>query len=243
MRDFGEALVKIDPTSKTNPIVDWFMPFNYADLNANDTDFGSSGPLLVPGTDLLITGSKEGVVYVAYRSVMGHFHKSDDDEIIQNFPGGNGHVHGSPVIWKTPKGELVMYVWTENDNLRSYEWKDGKFSPYETGPNRLPYGMPGGFLALSASGSQAGSGIIWASHPLDDNANWKTVAGDLQAFDAMDPTKELWNSHTNAARDDVGMFAKFCPPTVANGKVYLGTFSHQLVVYGLLPKTGAVAAK
>ena len=34
----------------------------------------------------------------------------------------------------------------------------------------------------------------------------------------------------------VGNFAKFCPPTVANGKVYLATFSNRLNVYGLLPK-------
>jgi len=39
----------------------------------------------------------------------------------------------------------------------------------------------------------------------------------------------------NEARDDMGNFAKFCPPTIANGKVYLSTFSNQLVVYGLLP--------
>ncbi len=234
-RDFGEALVRIDPTVKANPIVDWFMPFNFADLNSNDTDFGSSGPLLVPGTDLLITGSKEGVVYVAHRSGMGHFHKSDDEEIVQNFPGVNGHVHGAPVIWETPAGDLVMYVWTENDNLRSYEWKDGKFAPFAVGATRLPYGMPGGFLALSADQSKPRSGIVWASHPLDANANWKTVPGELQAFDAADPTKEIWDSRQNAARDDVGLFAKFCPPTVANGKVYLATFSKQIVVYGLLP--------
>jgi hypothetical protein len=39
----------------------------------------------------------------------------------------------------------------------------------------------------------------------------------------------------NSARDDTGVFAKFCPPTVAGGKVYLATFSDQLNVYGLLP--------
>ncbi|MET9179036.1 hypothetical protein ABZX88_12525 [Kitasatospora aureofaciens] len=47
-------------------------------------------------------------------------------------------------------------------------------------------------------------------------------------------TKELWNSKMNAARDDVGLFAKFVPPTGANGKVYLATFSEALNVYGLL---------
>ena len=68
-----------------------------------------------------------------------------------------------------------------------------------------------------------------------------TVSGVLRAFDALDLKKELWNSEQNPARDKVGMFAKFCPPVVANGKVYLATFrddatqKNKLVVYGLLP--------
>ena len=36
------------------------------------------------------------------------------------------------------------------------------------------------------------------------------------------------------ARDALGYFAKFLPPVVANGKVYAGTFSSELVVYGLM---------
>ena len=43
-------------------------------------------------------------------------------------------------------------------------------------------------------------------------------------------------------RDDVGTFASFAPPTIANGKVYVPTFSDKLVVYGLLsgPVSGDV---
>ena len=52
--------------------------------------------------------------------------------------------------------------------------------------------------------------------------------------DATDLSTELWNSNVNASRDSLGSFAKFAIPTVANGKVYVPTFSNQLVVYGLL---------
>ena len=55
----------------------------------------------------------------------------------------------------------------------------------------------------------------------------------MRAFDATDLTNELWNSQNNCV-DQVGSFAKYVPPTVANGKVYLVTFSNQLLVYGLL---------
>ncbi len=60
-----------------------------------------------------------------------------------------------------------------------------------------------------------------------------TVAGMLRAFDANNLTTELWDSQMNDARDDVGLWAKFSPATVANGKVYLASFSNLLNVYGL----------
>ncbi len=100
--------------------------------------------------------------------------------------------------------------------------------------------MPGGMLTLSANGRDLKSAVLWASVPLKGDANLETVPGVLHAFDPLDLTKELWNSEQNAARDRVGMFAKFNPPVVANGKVYLATFQdpstykNKLVVYGLL---------
>jgi outer membrane protein assembly factor BamB len=106
--------------------------------------------------------------------------------------------------------------------------------------------MPGGMLSLSSNGSAEGSAIVWASLPLKGDANAGTVEGVLHAFDAEDIGKELWNSNRNGARDKLGMFAKFCPPVVANGKVYVATFAepakagqaahpNKLVVYGILP--------
>jgi hypothetical protein len=105
----------------------------------------------------------------------------------------------------------------------------------------VPRGMPGGVLSLSANGTAAGSGIVWATAPYSADAHLQTVAGIFRAFDASDLSIELWNSKQNAARDDAGDFAKFTPPTIANGKVYLATFSNQLVVYGLLGSPPAPA--
>ena len=47
-------------------------------------------------------------------------------------------------------------------------------------------------------------------------------------------TRELWNSQQNATRDSLGLFSKFSPPTVADGKVFVATLSNKLVVYGLI---------
>ena len=83
---------------------------------------------------------------------------------------------------------------------------------------------------------------MWASLPYAQDADADVVSGVLHAFDASDLTHELWNTRMVPARDDLGNFAKFVPPTVANGRVYVATFSNRLLVYGLLasipPATG-----
>ena len=100
------------------------------------------------------------------------------------------------------------------------------------------HGKPGGFLSIAANGQQAGTGILSGAVGVSD-ATESTVPGILRAFDAANLSHELWNSQQNAGRDDFGNFAKFNTPVVANGKVYLATFSYQVAVYGLLTPDNA----
>jgi uncharacterized protein (TIGR03437 family) len=67
-------------------------------------------------------------------------------------------------------------------------------------------------------------------------------SGTLHAFDALDLTKELWNSDMTGSRDTLGRFTKFANPTVANGKVYQASASGEVVVYGLLPEVPGIAS-
>src|SRR5262249_13918898 len=83
-------------------------------------------------------------------------------------------------------------------------------------------------------GSQPQSGIVWAICP-DGDANADQVHGLLRAFNATNVSVELWNSGQDPTHDEVGLFSKFCPPTIANGKVYVASGSGQLGVYGLRP--------
>ena len=247
----GNSFVKLSPGLA---LQDWFTPYNSDSLNAGDQDLGSSGLLGVPGTPYLLSGGKQGVLYLVDTGNMTRFHAGADQvrqEFRAVFGTGSSHIHGGPIYYNSPANGPTVFVWGENDFLRAYAFNasTGLFNTTAinksamTAPVTNANGaMPGGFLALSSNGGKAGTGIVWASTPYNANANNSVVAGIVHAFDES-TLKELWNSRLNPARDDVGNFAKNVPPTVANGKVYMASFgaagsalgSGQLVVYGLLP--------
>ena len=96
-------------------------------------------------------------------------------------------------------------------------------------------------MTISANGLTAGTGIVWAAYEPTGIADGGAHPGILRAFDAANVSRELWNSNQDA-RDFSGSWAKFSPPIVANGKVYLPTFDNILNVYGLLPGGATMAA-
>jgi hypothetical protein len=111
-------------------------------------------------------------------------------------------------------------------------------SPYPNFPQgmfgqatRDPTWMPGGFLSLSANGNDNASGILWVAMPYAVNANLQVARGVLRALDASDVSKpQLWDSENSGNDNDrLGQFAKFCPPAVANGKVYVATFQQETI--------------
>jgi hypothetical protein len=169
-----------------------------------------------------------------------------------------GHIHSSPVFWKGPD-QSWTYVWGENDRLKAFAFAAGKFTAVDKPTKSVfqpPMGMPGGMLSVSSNGTKAGTGVVWAVVPLNGDANmFRGVQGILLALDAQDVSKQLWSSELAGLRDHLGLFAKYVPPTVAGGKVFVATYGDQeplmsyagnnrparfpnyyLTVYGLLPK-------
>ena len=93
------------------------------------------------------------------------------------------------------------------------------------------------FWRCPANGAELASGIVWAAtydpqRDLEEGALHLIKPGILRAYAADDVTKQLWTSESD--EDPFGSFAKFNPPTVANGRVYIATFGGSLRVYGLL---------
>jgi outer membrane protein assembly factor BamB len=245
----GNSFVKLSPTLQQ---LDWFTPYNSDNLNAADADLGSAGLLALPNTHYIVGGGKQGVLYLVDTANMGKFH-SGGDQVVQSFQAifgvGSSHIHGTPIYYNSPSTGPTLYIWGENDYLRAYAYSlpGGHFNttPIAKSSMTAPIynangAMPGGFLTLSANGSQPHTAIVWATTPYDANANNAVVRGIVHAFDA-DTLQELWNDKQSGGADEIGNFAKFCPPTVANGKVYIASFgqvgsangSGALLVYGL----------
>ena len=243
---WGQTSLKVSPTFK---VLDWCTPINYAAMNARDTDFGAGGCLLLPdrtgypATSYVVTGGKDGKLFVMDKDHgMGH-QSTGDAKVHQNWQAVESaskctaHIHGSPIYWNSGTVGEMMYVWGENDRGKAYKFDGSTFNttPIMETAVTSPItgcGMPGGILSLSANGNT--NGILWASCVYTGDAVHDIVPGILRAYDANDLGKELWNSYQDKSRDDLGKLAKYVPPTIANGKVYMATFSNSVCAYGLL---------
>ena len=235
--NFGDSVMKFITTGGILSLSDYFTPDDYAALASDDLDLGSSGPMLIPGTNLLLHGGKTSIFYLMSLSNLGH-EQAGNNQIVQSFSTTGSEIHGGPVFWNRTTGAgPTMYVWPNNISLEAYQFNGSKFNtnPISQSTVLAPNGDSGGVLTLSANGSTAGTGIVWSSIPLNQNGDTGTVQGVLRAFDANNLTTELWNSTLNSTRDNMGLWPKYSPPTVVNGKVYMASFSNVLNVYGLLP--------
>jgi hypothetical protein len=243
---WGETCLKMSPTLS---VVDWATPADYASLNSSDTDFGAGGCMLLPGssgypsTSYVVTGGKEGRIFVLDKGPSGMGHETSGDtgehQIFQAIQTAacTHHIHGTPVYWNSASQGQMIYVWGENDVGKSFKFNGSTFTttPFTKTTATAPTtgcGMPGSILAVSANGGN--NGIVWASCIYSGDAVHDIVPGILRAYDANNLGTELWDSYQNQSRDDLGNLAKYVPPTIANGKVYMASFSDTVCVYGLL---------
>ncbi|HVN04402.1 MAG TPA: hypothetical protein VMT86_08295 [Bryobacteraceae bacterium] len=234
---WGETVLRL---TSTLDIADWFTPSEYADWTDDDLDYGSNGPILIPGTNLLIAGGKAGLVALVDRTNLGH--QASDSDAVQVFQGTSPVKFAifNAALWGLPGGP-ILYLWAFHDSLREYQMQNGTFNTTPLAMNSTALnGLPFSGMAVSSNGSVPGSGIFWATAVASANL---PSPGSLHAFNALDVSEELWNSDMEGARDAMGNFTKFANPTVANGKVYVPTDSGQVVVYGLLPVPGIVAVE
>ncbi|HEX4153217.1 MAG TPA: IPT/TIG domain-containing protein [Steroidobacteraceae bacterium] len=237
VEDFSESVLKLDPAQGLK-LLDWFTPSDWSYLDTQDLDLSSSGPMLVPGTGLLAGGGKTGVMYVLNTSNLGKY-TTTDSQVVQKIQISASELRGGTVYWQrsAANGGPLLYNWGVSDRLKAFPFNGATFAATPSAQGSVTNQIfPGGILTLSANGEKPGSGVLWATVAASGDAeNYPPVPGTLYAFDAGNVATELWNSTMNATRDAFGNFAKFVPPLIANGRVYVATWSNHVAVYGLSP--------
>jgi hypothetical protein len=230
---FSDSYLKLGPpTGITIPVLDYFTPYNQSNLDADDSDVGSSGTALLidqtsgPIPHLLVGASKASEFYMLNRDNMGQYNASSD-AVVQEF-ALNGHCFSTPGFWNNNLYYFgVNFGGTQPGQSFAFDPTTGMFATTAANATPSGFGFAGATPSISAS-SATTDGIVWAidtgAYGTNDTAAAAAGPAILHAFDANNISTELWNSSQAAkGRDTAGNAVKFTVPTVANGKVYIGT--------------------
>ena len=234
----GESAVKLNPDLT---LASYFTPFNYMALDDADKDFPIQ-VMLLPNTNLAMTGCKDGNFYIMDKANLGGFDPMSNKNKQTFFNGGTMHssfaYFGGPTPYAyqfSEQTQLMAYPVTSNGLLTGSTQR--KKNTVILGPS----GGSGGYLSVSSNGADPNTGILWAYQAQNGcNANNNNCHGILHAVNASDISKtELWNSDM-VVTDQVTIFNKFSCPTIARGKVFIAANKNQLFCYGLKTNTTCV---
>jgi hypothetical protein len=232
--DYGDSLLKL---SGTLSVAQYFTPSDEATDDAGDLDFGAGGAALLadlpggsPVPHVLICGGKDATLYLLNRDSLGG---PGDDFAVQKIAFGyrifaTGAYWDSTVYLAGVKGPLTAYALDASVPALSL-----------AASTAHTYGFPGSSPSVSASG--ADGGIVWTLDTSQYCTSNSPGCGPavLYANDAAQVATQLWSS-AGAAADAAGNAVKFTIPTIANGKVYVGTRGNNT---GGLPGSTSIAGE
>src|SRR5262249_23303703 len=228
-RNFGNAFLKISMTGGL-AVADYFATFNTVSQSNADTDLGSGGTLVLPALvdaggqtrHLAVGAGKDSHIYVVDRDAMGKWNATSN-QIYQDVSGslGNG-VFSMPAYF-----DRTLYYGAVSSPVRAFPLVNARVAAASSQTARtFPY--PGATPGISASGTS--NAILWAV----ENSN----PAVLHAYDARNLAVELYNSSQAAGgRDGFGAGNKFITPTIANGRVFVGT-QNGVAVFGRFGPSG-----
>jgi hypothetical protein len=226
--DYGNAFIKLVVADNQLALSDYFTMYNTVAESDSDTDLGSGAALVLPNmTDasgtvkhLAIGAGKDANIYLVDRDNMGKFNPLNNSNVYQELSGAlAGGIWSMPAYYNG-----MVYFGAVTNSIMAFRFNQALLvsTPASMTSHQFPY--PGVTPSISASG--ATNGILWAV----ENASQAV----LHAYPANNLATELYNS-TQApnGRDQFGPGNKFMTPTIANGKVYVGTPTG-VAAFGLL---------
>ncbi len=227
-QDYGNSFLKISTAGGSLSVADYFTMYNEVAESAADQDLGSGGEMLLPDlTDssntvrhLVIGAGKDGVIYVVNRDSMGKFNSSGNSQIWQQVSGAlTSGVFSTPAYFNG-----TVYYGDVGATLKAFAMSNAKLAATPQSQSAAQFAYPGTAPSVSANGTS--NAIVWAHENTDPAV--------LHAYDAANLAHELYNSKQAAGnRDHFGSGNKFMTPTVADGKVFVGTTAG-VAVFGLL---------
>ena len=226
-RDYGDSLLKLSTSDGRLHVDDFFTPPDQARLSDQDLDLGSGGPMVVADPNvrdgsLILVGGKDGRLRVVDAAHLGRGAATALQTIA--FRGG---IYSAAAYWNGR-----VYMLAGNDAIKAFAVSKGPLplQPVDAGTQVFP--NPGATPAISANGSR--DGIVW----IVQTKVWNEY-GDrpavLHAYDALHLTRELYSSEMNGGRDRAGAATRFAIPTIAGGRVYVGTRG-EVDVYGAITR-------
>ena len=227
-QDYGNSFLKLSTAGGSLQVADYFAMYNAVSESGSDLDLGSGGGMLLPdltdatGTvrQLMVGAGKDGNLYVVRRDSLGKFDASGNSQIWQELsgalPGG---------VWSTPAYfNKTVYYGDVGQTLKAFSVTNAKLVATPQSKTATMFAYPGTAPSVSANG--AANGIVWAH----ENSN----PAVLHAYEAANLAHELYNSsQATNNRDQFGAGNKYITPTVADGKVFVGTTAG-VAVFGLL---------
>jgi hypothetical protein len=215
--DYGDSLLQLTGALS---VTQYFTPSDEAADDGGDLDFGAGGAAVLadlpsgsPMPHLLICGGKDGALYLLNRDSLGGF---GDNFAAQKISYGY-RIYATGAYWNSN-----FYLAGAKGPLTAYSLNAPVPALSLAASSSHVYGFPGSSPSVSASG--ASDGIVWT---LDTSQYCSSKAPGcgpavLYAYDALNVGTQLWSS-AGVVADAAGNAVKFAVPTIANGKVYVGT--------------------
>ncbi len=224
--DFGNGFLKLSTQGGKLAVADYFEMADQQQQNDGDKDLGSGGTVVLPDQidssnkiwHLAVGAGKASHLYLVNRDSMGKFNPSMDASYQHETTLFAGRVYSTPALFNS-----TVYYGADGDQIKAFRLQNARLSTTSAGATRQVFPYPGTTPSISANGTK--DGIVWAVEQ-----GWTAT---LHAFDASDLSKEIYNTNQAPfAQDQVGTGNKFITPTIANGRVYVGT-TFGVAVYGL----------
>jgi hypothetical protein len=240
--DYGNSLLQLTPSLTVSQ---WFTPSDESVNADQDIDFGSGGAAILADlpagntvTHAIIAAGKDKQLFVLNRDLLGGF---GDAAAVQKLDLTYA-TFSTAAYWNN-----TLYIGGLNAPLRALRLNTSNAQFAISSATSHLYGFAGATPSVSSAATQ--NGVVWSL----DTGSWCTHQSKscapviLYAHNAASMSTELWNSSLNA-NDAAGYGVKFSVPTVANGKVYVGTRGNniggvdsstsvpgELDIYGLKP--------